>query len=516
MKATRTLLYFFFLMMTTPALWAQDDEAPVRVEFGANAEVFQVVPCGDAGVLMFYESVKQLENQTKAWIFIFYDTRLNPVWSKEIPVYNDFGYAQSYVSDGRVYLTWLKNSKPRRDEYNLQLVSIGLAGGIYNSQGIFVPEKAELITFEIHDNMLMAGFNYPKEEALLLIRDLTAGTDQAVLFTENPSFIKNLIYNPHNGQVVVALNIYTSRKNSTLYLNSYSLQGQRLESVQLTPTQPSVKLMNAQIHLAQTHEWFILGSFNHLNGELPRSEEDNSGEPSEGFYIAKIENQNQQFLRLHKLLDFKNITTILNNEELRDVKNLVEKEKKRGKPQSLNYQFLMHDLKHHNGNFVMLAEVYYPEYHQVTTMSYDFYGRPMPYYYNVFDGYRYFNAFVAGFDRQGSLLWSNGIKIWDMRSMQLLRRVETSSVGKDLVIFYNDNGRIVSKIIDGYHDIGEVEKTRLATKNRGDVQLEASNGMTTHWYDNFYLAWGYQTLRNSEVAGGSKRSVFYINKLIFN
>ena len=136
----------------------------------------------------------------------------------------------------------------------------------------------------------------------------------------------------------------------------------------------------------------------------------------------------------------------------------------------------------------------------------------MPYYYNVFDGYRYFNAFVAGFDRQGSLLWSNGIKIWDMRSMQLLRRVETSSAGKELVIFYNDNGRIVSKIIDGYHDIGEVEKTRLATKNRGDVQLEASNGMTTHWYDNFYLAWGYQTLRNSEVAGGSKRSVFYINK----
>lgn len=362
----------------------------------------------------------------------------------------------------------------------------------------------------------MAGFNYPKEEALLLIRDLTTGADQAVIFNENPSFIKILTYNPHNGQVVVAMNIYTSRKNSAIYLNSYNLQGKRLESLQLTPSQSSVKLMNAQIHIAAADEWYILGSFNRLNGSLPSAEEEKMGEPSEGFYVAKIMNQNQQFLRLHKLLDFKNITTILNNEELRDVKNLVEKEKKRGKPQSLNYQFLMHNLKHHNGNFVMLAEVYYPEYHQVTTMSYDFYGRPMPYYYNVFDGYRYFNAFVAGFDKQGSLLWSNGIKIWDMRSMQLLRRVETSSAGKELVIFYNDNGRIASKLIDGYQDIGEVEKTRLATKNCGDIQLEASNGMTTHWYDNYYLAWGYQTLRNSEVAGGSKRSIFYINKLIFN
>ncbi|NCA86758.1 MAG: hypothetical protein EOM83_14510 [Clostridia bacterium] len=516
MKATRTLLYFFFLMMAAPTLWAQDDDAPVRVEFGANAEVFQVVPCGEAGVLMFYESVKQIENQTKAWIFIFYDTYLNPVWSKEIPVYNDFGYAKSYVSDGRIYLTWLKNTKPRRDEYNLQLVSIHLAGGTYNSQSIFVPEKAELINFEVHENTFMAGFNYPKEEALLLIRDLTAGTDNAVLFTENPSFIENLIYNPFSNQVLLAINIYSSRKTSTLYLNSYNLSGERLESAQLTPAQSSVKLMNAQIHIAAAREWYILGSFNHLNGSLSRSDEDKLGEPSEGFYIAEIKNQDQQFLRLHKLIDFKNITTILNNEELREVENLVNKEKKKGRSQSLNYQFLMHDLQQHGGNFVMLAEAYYPEYHQVTTMSYDFYGRPMPYYYTVFDGYRYFNAFAAGLDMEGNLLWSNGIKIWDMRSMQLLRRVEASSDGQQMVIFYNDNGRIVSKIIDGYQDIGEVERTRLATKNLGDVQLEASNGMTAHWYDNYYLAWGYQTLRNSEVAGGSKRSIFYINKLIFN
>ena len=516
MKATRTLLYFLFLMLTTPTLWAQTDDAPVRVEFGANAEVFQVVSCGDAGVLMFYESVKQIENQGKAWIFIFYDTQLNPVWSKEIPVYNDFGFAKSYVNDGHIYLTWLKNSKPRRDEYNLQLVNIELTSGTYNSQGIFVPEKAELINFEVHDNTLMAGFNYPKEEALLLIRDLTTGNDQAILFNENPSFIKNLIYNPHNGQVLVAVNIYTSRKNSAIYLNNYNFQGERRASLQLTPAQSSVKLMNAQIHIAAAAEWYILGSFNHLNGNLSRSDEERLGEPSEGFYIAKIKNQDQQFLKLHKLIDFKNITTILNNEELRDIKNLVNKEKKKGKSQSLNYQFLMHDLQYHDGNFVMLAEAYYPEYHQVTTMSYDFYGRPMPYYYTVFDGYRYFNAFAAGFDQEGNIRWSNGIKIWDMRSMQLMRRVESSSDGQQMVIFYNDNGRIVSKIIEGYQDIGEVERTRLATKNLGDVQLEASNGMTAHWYGNYYLAWGYQTLRNSEVAGGSKRSVFYINKLIFN
>ncbi len=85
----------------------------------------------------------------------------------------------------------------------------------------------------------------------------------------------------------------------------------------------------------------------------------------------------------------------------------------------MTYDFLVHNLQVNDDELIIAADAFYPEYRQVSTMSYDFYGRPMPYYYTIFEGYQYFNAFVAGFNKQGELGWSNGIKIWEMKSFQI-------------------------------------------------------------------------------------------------
>ena len=256
--------------------------------------------------------------------------------------------------------------------------------------------------------------------------------------------------------------------------------------------------------------------FNNLNGRFSKTEETNQGEESAGFYIALIQNGEQKFIRLHRLIDFKNITQILNNDQLSQVKGLSKKEKKKNNVTPLNYQFLLHDLAKNGNDFVMLAEAYYPEFHQVSTMSYDFYGRPMPYYYTVFDGYRYFNAFVAGFDTLGEVTWTNGIKIWDVSSFFLQKKVEAYFDGNEAVLFYNHEGKIVSKVMNGFEDIGDEEHTKIATLHPEDVQLEATLGLVQRWYGNFFLASGYQTLKNSALGGGSKRRVFYFNKLVFN
>jgi hypothetical protein len=253
-----------------------------------------------------------------------------------------------------------------------------------------------------------------------------------------------------------------------------------------------------------------------LNGKLSKTDEANQGEESEGFYMAKIQNGEQKFIKLHRLVDFKNITQILNNEQLQSVNSDLKKSKKKGTESTLYYELLIHDLIKNGDDFVLLAEAYYPEYHQVSTMSYDFYGRPMPYYYTVFDGYRYFNAFVAGLNTSGDLTWSNGIKIWDVTSFTLQKKVEVFFNAGESVLFYNHEGKIVSKVMSGYEDIGEVEHTKIATRFPEDFQMEATQGMVKHWYGNFFVAYGYQTLKNNTLGGGSKRRVFYFNKVIFN
>ncbi len=509
----RILLLSFFIVTR---LFSQDDDGIVRVEFDARADVFQLVPCSEKGVLMFYESIKQVDQSNKAWICLFYDINLNPLWSKEIPVLKDLSYIDFYVYENDVYLAFQNLTKSRIDEYNFQLVKINLFDSGFEIKNIFIPEKADLVNFEVTGNTFVGGFNYFRDEAIVIIKNMTNDEEKIVKFAGQPSFIKNIRFNPLAAQVYVAVNIYQERKQSAIYLNGYDFNGNLQTSILVTPTRESEKLMNAQINFQSSDEIYILGSFNNLNGKLSKTDEANQGEESEGFYMAKIQNGEQKFIKLHRLVDFKNITQILNNEQLQSVNSDLKKSKKKGTESTLYYELLIHDLIKNGDDFVLLAEAYYPEYHQVSTMSYDFYGRPMPYYYTVFDGYRYFNAFVAGLNTSGDLTWSNGIKIWDVTSFTLQKKVEVFFNAGESVLFYNHEGKIVSKVMSGYEDIGEVEHTKIATRFPEDFQMEATQGMVKHWYGNFFVAYGYQTLKNNTLGGGSKRRVFYFNKVIFN
>jgi len=511
--------YFLFISILLSASFfsvrAQDDSGPVRVEFEARAEVFELIPCGELGALMFYESVKQVDEVNKAWVFIFYDKNLKAMWSKEIPVVQDLSFVHHHIDGERVYLAFQNIEKSRADVHNFQLLQVDLFDARFAHTGIFIPEKAHLVNFEVAGNTLALGLNYWKEKSLVLIKDLETGYERTIKFEEEPTFLEDLKISIVEGQLYLALNIYTARKRSTLYLNSYNLNGDLVKSVSIAPARESDKLMNGQLNLENDGSIFVLGTYNSLNGKLSRTDESNMGEESEGFYIANIVGGEQKFVKLHRLQDFKNFTEILNNQELADIQNIIEKNKKKDKDQAVNYEFLIHEMYKDGEEFILLAEAYYPEYHQVSTMSYDFYGRPMPYYYSVFDGFRYFNAFVVSFDYNGNLNWSNGIKIWDMLSMRLLKKVEIFKDGDDIALFYNFEGDIVSKVVNGYDEVGEVEKTKIATNHRDDVQIETGSGIIRHWYDDYFISFGYQTLRNGTLGGGSKRRVFYFNKLAF-
>jgi len=353
----RFLLFCFFI---TIRLFSQDDDGAVRVEYEARADVFQLVPCGEKGVLMFYESIKQIDQDNKAWIFLFYDDKLNPLWSREIPVLKELSYIDFYLASENVFIAFQNLSKSRSDEYNFQLVKINLFDAGYQVKNIFVPDKASLINFEILGDTFVGGLNYPKDEALVIIKNLLSDEEKVIKFAEKPSFIEDVRFDSVRQQVYVALNIYQERKHSELYLNSYDFSGNLQSAVLVAPTRDSEKLMNAQLNFVSPDDIYVLGSFNNLNGRLSKADEASQGEESEGFYIAHIVNGEQSYIRFHRLVDFRNITQILNNEELPSVTNLLKKNKKKNNSANLNYEFLIHHLLKNGDDFVMLAEAYYP------------------------------------------------------------------------------------------------------------------------------------------------------------
>jgi hypothetical protein len=49
---------------------------------------------------------------------------------------------------------------------------------------------------------------------------------------------------------------------------------------------------------------------------------------------------------------------------------------------------------------------------------------------------------------------------------------------------------------------------------KSDIVKDAYNIGIDYWYENYMFAFGYQTIQNKQVKGGSKRSVFYLTKLV--
>jgi len=239
----------------------------------------------------------------------------------EVPILLDFIFMESFVEGDDIYLAYQKSDRSKADEYNFQFVRINLNESGYVLHSTYIPDRSELIVFKVMDGKLFAGFNYWKEQAMLLIRDL------------NTKFI------PDTPAVMLAVTIYVSRRESLLYLNSYDYKGNLLHTGQLVPTNPTEKLLNAQLHFVSENEFYVLGSFNNLNGKISKTEDTQRGEQSEGFYIASFENNNQAFINFYPMLDLKNFTKILNNQQLATATSMLKRQNRRGRDQTLNLSY---------------------------------------------------------------------------------------------------------------------------------------------------------------------------------
>lgn len=501
-----------FLLMSF-GLKSQSHDTPVRIEIEARSEVFDLLPCNDQGVLVFYETINQADHSKKLWFFVFYNTWLEPIWSRELPIFNGLTYQTGKISGNTAYLTFLKSQKTRSEEYNFQLIKINLTNSEAFIYSFNLPDRLEVINFHISDSLFIGAFNYSRDQASVVIRNLYSGTEKNLLFEENPSFIKDLCIDEEKELIWVVSNIYLTRKQSTTFIQAYNFNGEFIQNIPVITPESNFKITNPLISLGSDHtSIYLAGTYNLYNGKTQKNDSRDKTEPVEGFFIARFENGEQKFFNNYRIDEFENFTQIFNNQQLAIYSSTFRRQSRKGSDFPVDFNLLLHPLKNSDDQIIIAADAYFPVYRQISTMSYDFYGRPIPYYYTVFDGYRYYNTFVAGFSKDGELKWTNGMKLWDIRSSDLRRQTDLFIDNSQIVIFYNHEGKIVSRSFIHDVDVGTTENLMLSLMNPGDMVVENSNGTVVHWYNNYFLASGYQIIQNPS-AGGNRKKVFYVNKV---
>ena len=512
----KIFLLFITLLIAYPfqIIKGQSDR-PVRMEIPVkdDTEIYKVVPCDEQGVMLVYLSSDNDEEGNMVWIAALLDKDFKETWRMTVPLPKGFGLQEALYNNKHLILFYY--AQKGESENNFRVVDIEVVAGVYSMLAYTVPDKSAISYFSIGNSFALAGINTRSDESIILAYQF--GNKQfSVINPGIPGKVAIVSMNIDKSSSIVSAVIRTagSSKKRNYFLVKTDVNGNILTNLQLSKFDDNRMINTAFSYRVDAHTDIIIGSYGKSSRTRTIEGVETVGIASTGFFSILLKDNQESNTNLYEFSGFENFFRYLRTPSdlsSRRSANRLE----RGRDYSSDHDLLAHEVFKWKDQFVFMAEAYYPEYRTVTTMVYDYYGRPYPSNYSVFEGFRYVTTFVAGFDRAGNLLWNNDLELRNILSQNLKRRVLAWEDPEGLVLAYASEGKIVSKLINGGATVDAVGQSDIEPLSPRDRVFNDANSIIEPWYNQYFIVYGYQNIRNSYVSSRGNKNVFYINKLAY-
>jgi hypothetical protein len=530
---------------------------PLRVEIEAKkgSDNYNVVPLGADGLIMFYESDER-SNGKKIWEFSKYNNNLKEEWTKEVPIPPSSSMIKYYVDEKSdilyVLLGYIKRMgstaylSSNEVSGSFQIVSVNTETGTNTTILGKFPQTLSVRDFVVINNKAsimgltdpgsvaaclqscftftcipaITGLTVYKYKSLIVNIDLGSSKysiipvkykGNTLILSSNvvdntPSFIKTFIRNKPSSKLLIQ------------YINDYSEDGQLIKTTTLNPTVGKM-ISSAKYEKISDNEAIMIGTYDSqfISGlVLNPASSDATGMTtnSEGIYFSKFNEGQQDTIKFYSFSKFENFLSYMDPGEMKQAIKRKNRAEKRGEELDVNYNILTHNIIKRNDEYILIGEAYYPEFQTQCYTTYASNGFPIQHCTTVFVGYRYTHAIIADFDKDGELLWDNCFPIQDILTLNLKERVKVMTIDNDndIVLAYSYGGFIKSQIIEGDKVVQGKEENKIETTYENDQVKEDWSSDMDFWYDNYFLTWGYQKIKNDQTNKG-KRTVFYFNKI---
>jgi hypothetical protein len=521
MQLKKLILYLLLIILWLGLSLPADAQRPMRIELPAriDSRVYHLEPLESNGFLLFYESNELNEKGHRKWYFNLYDAQLEESWLQFVALADGMVFEQKRKSNNKVYFLFSVHDNKTTGHTGFQLLIYDVANESFNLMSGSLPEKAEIAGFETGSQYALIAINLPRYQADILMLNLGDGTIKSIsLKVENQVILQQITHDQHTGMFLVAAKLYQGNSfDSDLFL---VLDSNGNEYFRKLFTDEQQRFLHSYVlHLNHYKQLIAIGSYNNPDRRDRRIREGQSDAQNEasGFFFLRMAQDKEAEIAHFDFSSFNNIYSSLSVYDLMRARQRQARSRRKSDeiPINVAFQFYNPQLTEHNGQLIYSAEAYRPQYRTETRMDYDFYGRPIPYTYTIFEGYNFFNYMLAGFNTEGNLLWNNDFELRELLSPQLDQHVWAQTDSTGIIMVYNTNGRITSKLIDEAEVIGKVEQIRNETFYPTDRIQEETFSKIVHWYDKYYLTYGYQQIANNRLTNNNLRTVFYINKLAF-
>lgn len=502
-----------------------------RIEIPSNGDEnrFQVIGIGDEGILLLSKTSKKTFNITK------FDAELQQTWSVDGDLEENQSYVDFYRDGRNVYFLF---SRYNSDLYQIIKVSTGI--GLMQKFAFENISHFEISEFKVHNDFAyLAGM--VKEEPVLMSVNLFKLQPRILAGgLKGVASISSLDFDDENNLLVVSYSVKKGR-SSYMVVKRINENGKIVEQLSVEP-EDDYGLLTGKLFSLQDGTQLMIGNFGY------KGYQSNGVPMSQGLYISKVDEENPEYVKLHSFTEFKNFFKFMSQKQQEKIERQISKKRDKGSDLRLNYRVLVHDIIQKDNQYILVAEVFYPEFRN----NNNFYGPGLynspfwsPYGYSSglnalrysryfgmnswawnpwlwsgsrsfdnqqFDGFKYTHAVVAGFDQKGNLIWDNSFSFDNVKSNELKEKVKIKLDNDDITLVYSNKGKLASKIVKGSNVVEGNKVIEVSTDQEGDKVRDTATDDIEYWYGDYYLAWGYQKISNK--SGGS-RKVFYLNKIAF-
>lgn len=510
---SRSLLIFLFAFVGIFSTVAQDRK-PVRLEIPVkdDSEVYKVVPCGENGCALIFLSDEKAPDGQMSWVSSMLNKDLTESYRHKFTLPKGFVLEDALYSNNRL-LGFFYTTRNSADT-NFYLIDVNLNDSTLTQYFYPVPGRAGISHFAITDDYAIAGINTRDDQSMILRYSLEDKKISLISAgVSGKSIVEYAGINKITGGFSAILRTNHALKKRDYYLVKFNKSG--IPYFTHLFDKFDDRLINtAFIHEIDEHSDIIIGSYGTSSRTRLLFGSETVGVTSSGFFSIVIDDKGNEKVKTYEFTEFDKFYRYLRRPtEIVPRRSLLRRERV---PQesSSDHNLLSHEIFKLNGEYIFIAEAYYPEYRTITTMVYDYYGRPYPSTYSIFDGFRYLTTFIAGFDENGELKWNNDLELTDALTQNLRERVTPFIESNNLMLSYVDGDRIAYKIIDKGKNLTSISYSKVEPLRRHDKVLKESNSYILPWYNDYFLVHGYQSVRNSYSADKAK-PIFYLSKMAF-
>lgn len=493
---------------------------PSRIEIAARIDVpsYQKVLLGENGFLLFFESTDLSEEGKKKWYFTLYDTNFQEQWVQNVAVTNGWVCAATTTSSNQAMFLFTNMEGRKSEKAGYELLKFNLRESRFQLLGGGLPEKAKIVGFASIDNRVLLGVNLDKFQSDLLLYDMDRFTVNSLPHgIQNQTIIQNITADTVSKQFLVSFKSFESKRFKEEVFQIYDIQGRQMISVPLA-TSPYF-LHSYLLSAEQKGTLVAIGSYDNSEGRSNKitetTDQDALTFTSKGLFFIRITANGVQVQRYHPFEGFTNIYKALSKDDLMRTRQRQARSREKPSRDDIVFQFYKPRLQSIGKNYLFAAEAFKPQYRIETRMDYDFYGRLSPFTYSIFEGYNFFSGLIAGFDKQGNLLFSNDVELRDVMLQRLQSVVDVFSDSTDIVAAFVKKGVITSKVMNhNGKEIGQIEQTKVENTFSNDRVTEENYSEISWWYGNNFLVSGYQRITNNRLRSQNPRNVFYLQKML--